>query len=107
MAMTTARDLFESLGPDLVGRKVLTVQYGTWPGGVATVTEVEPDPAATEILFIVEMGGEEIGVFDFEPCSLVEEPRREPDESRWAFRARKEAWQRKHGGPEYEPEVEP
>jgi hypothetical protein len=116
MAMTTARDLFESLGPDLVGRKVLTVQYGTWPGGVATVTEVEPDPAATEILFIVEMGGEEIGVFDFEPCSLVEEvnceeenrePRREPDESQWAFRARKEAWQRKHGGPEPEDLVKP
>jgi hypothetical protein len=30
------------------------------------------------------------------------EPRREPDESQWAFRARKDAWQRKHGGPEPE-----
>jgi hypothetical protein len=72
--MTTARDLFESLGSDLVGRKVLTVQYGAWPGGVATVTEAEPDPAAPEILFYVEMDGEEIGVFDFEPCSLVADP---------------------------------
>lgn len=53
--------------PDLVGRTVITEAVGDWPGGIATVTELAPDPGATEIAFNVhsEQHGD-VGVFEDE-----------------------------------------
>ena len=68
----TAQELVNQLGADLIGREVLTVAIGEWPGGFATVTEIEPDPAAPEIVFQVrsEEHGE-MGVFGHEPIAHV------------------------------------
>lgn len=58
-------------GQSLVGRLVLTAQYGDWPGGVARVVELRPDPTCPDILFEVEhpehgrigvLENEEVGV---------------------------------------------
>lgn len=69
--MPTAQQLLSRLGEALVGREVLTQPYGEWPGGIARVTQVAPDPAAPEIVFQVVMKGWEIGVFHFEPVELI------------------------------------
>ncbi len=69
-----AARLVDALGDALVGRSVLTVAMGEYPGGVAIVTEVRPDPAAPDIAFLVRhptFGT--IGVFDCEQVTLKEE----------------------------------
>lgn len=57
----------------LIRRKIITEQYGEWPGGIATVIKLYPDPEAPEIVFDVKHDetGEEIGVFDHENVQLV------------------------------------
>ncbi len=65
--MGTAGALAERFGEKLIGQRVLTEQIGDWPGGWATVVEIEPDENAPEIVFQVShpVHGE-IGVFDHE-----------------------------------------
>jgi len=68
----TAQALLSLYGGSLLGRHVVTVQIGEYPGGLAEVIELLPDPAAPEIVFNVNhptFG--EIGVFDWEPVQLV------------------------------------
>ena len=63
----TARLAVELWGKKLIGQKVLTEQIGSYPGGVATIIELAPDPAAPEIVFEVEHPTfAEIGVFEWE-----------------------------------------
>jgi len=70
----TAGELSEKLGTDLIGRDILTVPFGQWPGGFAEVIQIQPDPAAPEIVFQVKskLHGE-IGVFENEPVQLLEQ----------------------------------
>jgi len=59
-------------GAKLIGQQVDTPQMGDYPGGVATVTEIEPDPSAPEIVFQVEhptFGS--IGVFENERVRMI------------------------------------
>lgn len=68
----TALDLVNQLGTTLLGRRVNTQAIGDYPGGVAKVIKICPDPAFPEIVFEIdhpEFG--EIGVFDYEECSLA------------------------------------
>lgn len=68
----TAQELIDQLGTTLLGRKVNTEAMGEYPGSVADVIELHPDPTAPEIVFTIKhptFG--EIGVFDFEECSLA------------------------------------
>lgn len=65
--------LLAKFGTLLIGRQVMTEPYGEWPGGVATVKEIQPDPNAPEIPFYVEMDGWDglMGVFDHEDVELM------------------------------------
>lgn len=57
---------------ELIGRKIVTQPYGDWPGGVATITEVYPDPEAPEIVLQVKSEEHgEIGVFNFEEVEFA------------------------------------
>jgi hypothetical protein len=59
--------------PILIGRHICTQAFGHYPGGVAEIIAVEPDPACPEIVLQVKhptFG--EIGVFDFEEVALWE-----------------------------------
>lgn len=47
-----------------VGTIILTYPMGEWLGGYATITEINPDPKAPEIVFQVKsLNGDEIGVY--------------------------------------------
>ncbi len=84
--MGTALDLVAKHGDDLIGRRIVTRQFGDWPGGEAIITEMGPDPNAPEIAFMVRgddglvniamivgaLDSAEIGVFEYEEVSLVE-----------------------------------
>lgn len=64
--------LVRKLGSALIGRKVVTVPFGDWKGGEATVLDLGTDPKAPEIVMNVRsdtLG--EIGVFWYEPIKLV------------------------------------
>ncbi len=76
-----ASELVSQYGNTLIGRIVYTHQYGDWPGGESIITEINPDPYASEISFLVkhtdpkhleEFG--EMGVFENEYVDLIEEP---------------------------------
>lgn len=57
---------------ELVGREIMTQPFGDWPGGVAKITDVYPDPEAHEIVLQVEHPEHgEIGVFAFEEVEFV------------------------------------
>lgn len=69
----TAREVLDLWGGSLLGRQVVTPPMGSYPGGVSTVTEILPDPAAPEILFHIDhptFGP--CGVFDFEECEVIQ-----------------------------------
>ena len=75
-----AFQLMEWKEKDLIGMKVKTDPMGTYPGGVAMVTELRPDPEAPDIAFNVyneawtdDEGGHEIGIFIYEEVDLVQE----------------------------------
>lgn len=69
----TALDLVNKLGTTLLGRMVNTAAIGEYPGGVAKVIELYPDAEdSPEIVFQVSHSTfGEIGVFDYEECSLA------------------------------------
>ncbi len=68
----TAKQLTIIHGPSLIGRRVETEAIGEYPGGIATVTELAPDPEAPEIDFKVRHHNYgEIGVFEWERVALV------------------------------------
>lgn len=70
--VVSAKKLINRYGPSLIGQRVYTQAMGEYPGGIATVTEIEPDPNAPEIVFQVEhptFGS--IGVFEYEKVALV------------------------------------
>lgn len=67
-------------GEWLIGRQVNTEAIGDYPGGIATVTGLRPDPGCPDIVFTVKhptwrtedhLEGE-IGICAQEYCSLVE-----------------------------------
>lgn len=72
--MHIAKQMMAEFGKQLVGKTVITMPMGLWPGGAATVTELNPDPNAPEIVFNVKHAttGEEIGVFDDEWVLIAE-----------------------------------
>lgn len=60
-------------GQQAIGKNILTQPYGAYPGGIAEVVNIHPDPEAPEIVMTVkhptwtnEEGESEIGVFDHE-----------------------------------------
>lgn len=68
----TAKRLVRQMGNALVGRAVLTMAIGDYPGGNATVTEMAPDPAAPEIVSTVEHATfGSIGVVEWEQETLL------------------------------------
>lgn len=67
----TAKQLVEANGKKLIGLNVMTKRFGEYPGGVAEVIEIEPDPESPEIVFQVRHPNfGEIGVFEFESVEL-------------------------------------
>jgi hypothetical protein len=71
----TALALLSAMGQRLLGREVATLAIGDWPGGVARVTELRPDPAAPEIVFNVQrQDGRTVGVFGDELVRLIRRP---------------------------------
>jgi len=67
-----ANQLVQKLGQKLLGQKVNTPAGGEYPGGVATVIQIEPDKAAPEIVFQVSLPHwGSVGVFDHEDVSLL------------------------------------
>ncbi len=63
----TAKYMLQEFGTNLIGREIVTEPFGDWPGGIAKVTELTPDPKAPEIVFqVYQCPGRSIGVFDFE-----------------------------------------
>jgi len=49
-----AHEMTEALGKRLIGRQVLTQAMGTWPGGLAKVLELDPDPNDDNIVMLVK-----------------------------------------------------
>ena len=67
-----ASGLLRLLGDSLIGCTVWTQAVGNYPGGNALVTEIQPDPAAPEIVFGVEhptLGY--MGIFEWEQVKLI------------------------------------
>ena len=67
----TAKQLIDIHGTSLIGQRVETEPIGEYPGGIAIVTELTPDPQAPEIVFTVQhptFGP--MGVFDWELVTL-------------------------------------
>jgi len=60
-----AAELSVAYGNRLVGARAFTSALSRWQGDVATIIEIQPDPAAPEIPLQVKHAqtGEEIGVF--------------------------------------------
>ncbi len=92
--MTLAKELVRNMGKKLIGRKVITPPMGSYPGGLAQVIEIHPDPAAPEIVFNVENpawrddnGTHVIGVFGYEYVELQKMQRGEGRGGR-----RREGW---------------
>ena len=58
----------------LLGRQVITQEMGLFKGGLCTVTAINPDPMAPEIVCHVRHNetGEELGIFNDEVLSLIE-----------------------------------
>ena len=68
----TAKQLIDIHGTSLIGQRVETEPIGEYPGGIAIVTELAPDPQAPEIVFTVQHPSYgDIGVFDWELVTLV------------------------------------
>ena len=77
-----AKEFIEDAGSKAVGALIVTAAVGAWPGGLAYITEIEPDPNAPEIVCQVracntntkvkraiqrgDLDSAEIGVFDNE-----------------------------------------
>jgi len=68
----TAKELVTKHGSALVGRLVLTQPNGEYPGGIAEVVRIAPDPNAPEIVFDVKTDEWDIGVFEHETVHLIE-----------------------------------
>ncbi len=74
-----AAELLARVGEALVGMHVITQAMGDYPGGLARVIELRPDPEAPDIVFTVKNpnfecphgGGMEIGVLDGEDVELL------------------------------------
>jgi hypothetical protein len=73
-----ASELVAMYGKKLVGRNVVTQAIGEWPGGPAKVVRVGHDKNAPEIVFMVvslnpavRRKYKEMGVFDYEECTLM------------------------------------
>jgi hypothetical protein len=67
-----AIQLVQKLGQKLVGNKVNTPAVGEYPGGVATVIQMAPDPKAPDIVFQVHLPNwGEVGVLGHETVSLL------------------------------------
>lgn len=58
----------------LLGRQVITQEMGLFKGGLCTVTAINPDPMAPEIVCHVRHNetGEELGIFNDEVLSVIE-----------------------------------
>jgi hypothetical protein len=68
----TAKQLTKTHGASLIGRRIETEAIGEYSGGIATVTEIAPDPQAPEIVFNVRHPTYgEIGVFKWEQVTLL------------------------------------
>lgn len=68
----TAEELVNLYGDDLIGEKIMTEAMGDYPGGIATIIEIHPDPAVAEIpIQVNNPGWGEIGVFHYETVELV------------------------------------
>lgn len=60
-------------GHGLIGRRVDTPPLGEYPGGIATITRITPDPNAPEIVFQVTLFGYgSIGMFAHEVVRMVD-----------------------------------
>jgi hypothetical protein len=80
----TAEELVKEYGKSLIGRKVMTQKVGFWPGGLARVISLNPDPNAPEIIMMVRglenqsiscpgLTDNQIGILKFEEISMVKE----------------------------------
>jgi len=68
-----AKDLLERHGVNLIGRKIITKEVGSHPGGIEKILKLTPDKNAPEIVFQVfnyEIN-DSIGVFDNELVVLL------------------------------------
>jgi len=71
VSLIKAKQLFDNYGEHLVNRRIVTNPAGSWPGGIATIVKVMPDPMAPDIIFQVVNEQGEIGVFDYELVELL------------------------------------
>ena len=55
-----ASAMVRKYGKQLIGMKISTVAMGEYPGGVATVVGIKPDPGAPEIVMDVTNPGYEL-----------------------------------------------
>lgn len=73
VARMKAEVLVSSIGKSLVGKKVITKAMGDYPGGVAIVETIQPDPNAPEISFNVSHPtAGMMGIFDYEEVDVIE-----------------------------------
>jgi hypothetical protein len=62
-----ALDFRNLFGDSLIGKSIITEAIGTYPGGIAKVVELDPDPKAPEIVIqVFHPTFGEIGIFDYE-----------------------------------------
>ena len=72
-----ASAMVRKYGKKLIGKKISTLRMGDYPGGVATVMGIKPDPKAPEIVMDVSNpdyeNGDPIGIFAYEQVDFLEE----------------------------------
>lgn len=75
-----ASDVVNVLGASLIGAEVLTEAVGGWPGGLATVVELHPDPTAPEIVCNVESEHGRVGIFEHEWLEAMSQSQETPND---------------------------
>jgi hypothetical protein len=69
-----AKIFADTHGENLIGMSVMTERIGAYPGGIATVIEINPDPDAGIVLKVKHPTFGEIGIFDSEEIYLAQCP---------------------------------
>jgi hypothetical protein len=71
-----AGEAVKRFGDTLIGQVIHTEPLGKYPGGPATVTKINPDIGAPDIVLNVDnpvyTNGREIGIFDYEEIGIDE-----------------------------------
>lgn len=75
----TAKELVHLAGRNLLGKQIWSGEYGDYPGGAATILEIDPDPGSGIALMVqhptwknAECPDGKMGIFDDEEIEATD-----------------------------------